>query len=101
MIFFFRKPTEESNIYAKSNVSKISKFVISALEEAKSTISTLSDQVGSSNDAPAELITSSEPTFKRIGRILHLTRLLQNYALTVGSNVDEGNIYCSGSKRRY
>lgn len=66
----------------------ISKFVTSELETTKSTVSRLHDEISSSRDS--ELIKKNELTFKRIAHILHLTRLLQNYALTVGPEVDEG-----------
>lgn len=77
-------------VYAVDAVSKVSKYIITSLTRAKTTIATILDQVKSNPEQAPEIIQNKAVIFDNIKRIFHLTRLLQEYARIVGPTVDEG-----------
>lgn len=77
-------------VYAVDTISRVSKYIITSLTRAKSTIATISDQVKSNPKQTPEIIQDKSTIFDNIKRIFHLTRLLQEYARIIGPTVDEG-----------
>ncbi|KAL7313294.1 hypothetical protein PS15m_007055 [Mucor circinelloides] len=78
-----------SVVYAVDTVSQVSKYIITSLTRAKSTITTILDQVKSKLEETPDIIQEKTAIFDNIKRIFHLTRLLQEYARIVGPAVDE------------
>jgi hypothetical protein len=78
--------------YASDAMSKISEYIISSLEEAKVSISSMLIQVKESSDEKAKYVAQYKPKFESIRHVFYLTRLLQDYARIVGPDVDEGMI---------
>jgi hypothetical protein len=77
-------------VYATEYISKITKYIISALEEANTSISMILVQIKDFSNDKSTLIRQHKSKFENIKFIFHITRLLQDYARIVGPNVDEG-----------
>lgn len=74
-------------------MSKISHYVITSLEEAKASISSILEHVKQEScTEKASIIAQHKSEFESIKYVFHLTRLLQEYARIVGPQVDEGMI---------
>lgn len=80
-------------IYATESISEVSKYITSSLQDAKSSISNILDEVKEESSEKAKLIAEHKSKFESIKHIFHITRLLQDYARIVGPSVDEGK-YC-------
>ncbi|CEP18278.1 hypothetical protein [Parasitella parasitica] len=78
-----------SIVYAVDTVSIISKYIITSLTRAKTTIDTISEQVKSSPEQTFHIIQEERAIFDNIKRTFHLTRLLQEYARIVGPTIDQ------------
>lgn len=76
-------------VYAVDTVSQVSKYIITSLTRAKSTIATILDQVKGKPQETSSIIQEKTAIFDNMKRIFHLTRLLQEYARIVGPAVDE------------
>ncbi|KAI9329591.1 Urb2/Npa2 family-domain-containing protein [Pilaira anomala] len=76
-------------VYAVEHISKISKFIDSSLQNAKSSISNILEEVKSVSGEKPAFIAEHKSKFETIKHIFHITRLLQDYARIVGPNVDD------------
>ncbi|GAA5808334.1 hypothetical protein MFLAVUS_001724 [Mucor flavus] len=74
-------------VYATEYISKISKYINSSLQDAKSEISSILEEV--KVDEQSSFVDKHKSKFETIKHIFHITRLLQDYARIVGPSVDE------------